>query len=111
MAVAAMKHMASNFAKLDIFEGVNFKRWQKKMLLAFQHECGVCANYSYSRGCHMRIKESLKAQDNDKPKGNIIVGPSVVNMVKHNNSTKYKGKRKHHDNTRADPNKKAKPTC
>ncbi|GJY41654.1 hypothetical protein Tco_0428924 [Tanacetum coccineum] len=31
MADAAMKHMASNFAKLDKFEGVNFRRWQKKM--------------------------------------------------------------------------------
>ncbi|GJW32217.1 hypothetical protein Tco_0052249 [Tanacetum coccineum] len=28
MVVAAMKHMASNFAK---FEGVDFRRWQKKM--------------------------------------------------------------------------------
>ncbi|GJV56068.1 zinc finger, CCHC-type containing protein [Tanacetum coccineum] len=28
---AAMKHMASNFAKLDKFEGVDFRRWQKKM--------------------------------------------------------------------------------
>ncbi|GKB25737.1 zinc finger, CCHC-type containing protein [Tanacetum coccineum] len=35
-------------------------------------------------------------------------------MVEHNNSSMYndnKGKRKHHDNTRANPNKKAKPTC
>ncbi|GJX67874.1 zinc finger, CCHC-type containing protein [Tanacetum coccineum] len=31
MDIAAMKHMASNFAKLDKFEGVNFRRWQKKM--------------------------------------------------------------------------------
>ncbi|GJX92096.1 hypothetical protein Tco_0345422 [Tanacetum coccineum] len=31
MAAATMKHMASNFAKLDKFEGVDFKRWQKKM--------------------------------------------------------------------------------
>ena len=31
MATAAMKHMASNFAKLDKFEGVDFRRWQKKM--------------------------------------------------------------------------------
>ncbi|GJW09641.1 zinc finger, CCHC-type containing protein [Tanacetum coccineum] len=30
MDAAAMKHMASNFAKLDKFEGVDFKRWQKK---------------------------------------------------------------------------------
>ncbi|GJR27955.1 hypothetical protein Tco_1104187 [Tanacetum coccineum] len=29
--VAAMKHMASNFAKLEKFEGVDFRRWQKKM--------------------------------------------------------------------------------
>ncbi|GJX56434.1 zinc finger, CCHC-type containing protein [Tanacetum coccineum] len=31
MAATAMKHMALNFAKLDKFEGVDFKRWQKKM--------------------------------------------------------------------------------
>nr|GEV59503.1 zinc finger, CCHC-type [Tanacetum cinerariifolium] len=31
MNVATMKHMASNFAKLDKFEGVDFRRWQKKM--------------------------------------------------------------------------------
>ncbi|GKB24409.1 hypothetical protein Tco_0863810 [Tanacetum coccineum] len=31
MAAAAMKHMASNFAKLDNFEGVDFRRWQKNM--------------------------------------------------------------------------------
>ncbi|GJT74555.1 zinc finger, CCHC-type containing protein [Tanacetum coccineum] len=31
MAVAAMKHMASTFSKLDKFEGVNFRRWLKKM--------------------------------------------------------------------------------
>nr|GEX00934.1 zinc finger, CCHC-type [Tanacetum cinerariifolium] len=38
---------------------------------------------------------------------------SIVNMVKHNNSSMYndnKGKRKHHD-TKADPNKKPKVTC
>nr|GEU30028.1 zinc finger, CCHC-type [Tanacetum cinerariifolium] len=54
------------------------------------------------------------ATDSDKPKGNNIVGPSVVNIVEHNNSFRYndnKGKRKHHDNTKADPNKKYKVTC
>ncbi|GKB17557.1 zinc finger, CCHC-type containing protein, partial [Tanacetum coccineum] len=30
-AATAMKHIASNFAKLDKFEGVDFRRWQKKM--------------------------------------------------------------------------------
>ncbi|GKA52317.1 zinc finger, CCHC-type containing protein [Tanacetum coccineum] len=65
-------------------------------------------------GSHLHIEESLGVQDNDKPKGNNVASPSVVNMVEHKNSSRYndnKGKRKHHDNTRADPNKKAKPTC
>ncbi|GJT60174.1 zinc finger, CCHC-type containing protein [Tanacetum coccineum] len=65
-------------------------------------------------GNHLRIKESLRMQDSDKPKGNNVVGPSFVNMVEHNNSSRYsdnKGKRKHHDNTKADPNKKSKVTC
>ncbi|GKC47244.1 zinc finger, CCHC-type containing protein [Tanacetum coccineum] len=62
-------------------------------------------------GSHLRIEESLRMQDSDKPKGNNVVGPSVVNIVEHNNSSRYnenKGKRKHHDNTKADPNKKSK---
>ncbi|GJT84365.1 zinc finger, CCHC-type containing protein [Tanacetum coccineum] len=64
-------------------------------------------------GSHLRIEKSLRAQDNDKPKGNNAAGPSVVNMVEHNNSSRYndnKGKHKHHDN-RANPNKKPKVTC
>nr|GEZ57217.1 zinc finger, CCHC-type [Tanacetum cinerariifolium] len=65
-------------------------------------------------GGHLCIEESLRMQDSDKPKGNNVVGPTVVNMVKHKNSSRYndnKGKRKHHDNTKADPNKKSKVTC
>ncbi|GJU35013.1 hypothetical protein Tco_1183367 [Tanacetum coccineum] len=31
ISIAAMKHMASNFAKYDKFEGLDFRRWQKKM--------------------------------------------------------------------------------
>ncbi|GJS28022.1 hypothetical protein Tco_0488642 [Tanacetum coccineum] len=61
-------------------------------------------------GSHLRIEESVRVQDSDKPKGNNVVGPSVVNMVKHNNSFRYNGnkvKRKHPD-TKADPNKKFK---
>ena len=26
-----MRHMAANFSKLEKFEGVDFRRWQKKM--------------------------------------------------------------------------------
>ncbi|GJW65201.1 zinc finger, CCHC-type containing protein [Tanacetum coccineum] len=192
---AVMKHMASNFAKLEKFEGVDFKRWQKKMhfLLSgmsvvyvlttpipedggdnptmeqvrmrakWDNDDYVCRglilngmsdslfdvyqNVETSKelwytleakymaedalnlkhtlkhlkeeltlielGSHMRIKESLRAQDNDKPKGNNVAGPSVVNKVERNNSSRYndnKGKRKHHD-TIVDPNKKPKVTC
>ncbi|GJS22014.1 zinc finger, CCHC-type containing protein [Tanacetum coccineum] len=184
---AVMKHMASNFAKLEKFEGVYFRRWQKKMnfllssmsvvyllttpmpedgglilngmfdsLFDIYHNVetskelwdtleakymaedassnkffvGNFTNYkmTWSRpvlehtkknwgnflintpswkdfkhtlkhlkdeltlvelGSHLRIEESLKAQDNDKLKGNNVAGPSVVNMVEHNNSTRY----------------------
>ncbi|GKC49707.1 zinc finger, CCHC-type containing protein [Tanacetum coccineum] len=64
-------------------------------------------------GSHLRIEKSPRAQDSDKPKGNNVAGHLVVNMVKHNNSSRYndnKGKRKHHD-TKVDPNKKPKVTC
>ncbi|GJV33669.1 hypothetical protein Tco_1394069 [Tanacetum coccineum] len=40
-------------------------------------------------GSHLRIEESLRAQDNDKPKGNNVAGPSVFNMVEHNNSSRH----------------------
>ncbi|GJS38074.1 zinc finger, CCHC-type containing protein [Tanacetum coccineum] len=40
-------------------------------------------------GRHLRIEESLRVQDNDKPKGNNVVGPLVVNMVEHKNSSRY----------------------
>nr|GFA56845.1 zinc finger, CCHC-type [Tanacetum cinerariifolium] len=65
-------------------------------------------------GSHLRIEESLRMQDSDKPKGNNVVGPLVVNMAEHNNFSKYndnKGKCKHHDSTKAILNKKSKVTC
>ncbi|GKE21148.1 hypothetical protein Tco_1432660, partial [Tanacetum coccineum] len=31
MDIAAIKHMASNFSKLDKFEGMDFRIWQKNM--------------------------------------------------------------------------------
>ncbi|GKE91953.1 hypothetical protein Tco_1573048 [Tanacetum coccineum] len=57
---------------------------------------------------HLCIEESLRVLDNDKPKRNNVAGPSIVNMMEHNNSFRYidnKGKRKHHD-TKADPKKR-----
>nr|GEW53285.1 zinc finger, CCHC-type [Tanacetum cinerariifolium] len=177
--------MASNFTTLESFEGVDFKRWQKKMhFLLFsmsvvyvlttpmpedgcdnptlnqvrrrakwENDDYVCKrlilngmsnflfdiyqNVETSKelwdtleakymvrmpqekltlvewGSHLRIEDSLMAQDNNKPKGNNVAGPLVVNMVEHNNSSIYndnKGKHKHHD-TKDDPNKKQKVTC
>ncbi|GJX06549.1 zinc finger, CCHC-type containing protein [Tanacetum coccineum] len=163
MDVAAMKHMASNFSKLDKFEGVDFRRWQKKMhfllssmsvvyvltthILDYgndaivdqlmkrakwdnddyvqrfnpqwftQHKMNMdeAIQVSYiieklppswndfkhtlkhlkekltlvELGSHLRIEESLRMQDSDKQKRNNVVGPSVVNMVEHNNSSRY----------------------
>nr|GEV89157.1 zinc finger, CCHC-type [Tanacetum cinerariifolium] len=119
---AAMKHMALNFAKLDKFEGVNSRRWQKKIhfLLSsmsvvyvlntpIPEYCGDVEtveqikkrakwdidDYVYrglilnELGSHLRIENSLRIQDSDKPKGNKVVGPLVVNMVEHNNSSTY----------------------
>nr|GEX00448.1 hypothetical protein [Tanacetum cinerariifolium] len=43
-------------------------------------------------GSYLCIKKSLRVQDSDKLKGNNVVGPSVVNMVEHNNSSRdFKG--------------------
>ncbi|GJU91905.1 zinc finger, CCHC-type containing protein [Tanacetum coccineum] len=63
---------------------------------------------------YLRIEESVRMQDSGKPKGNNVAGPLVVNMVEHKNSSKYndnQDKRKHHDYTKADPNKNSKVTC
>ncbi|GJR67185.1 zinc finger, CCHC-type containing protein [Tanacetum coccineum] len=186
MAIAAMKHMASNFAKLDKFEEVDFRRWQKKMhfLLSsmsvvyvlttpilddggddptveqvrkrakWDNDDYVCRglilngmsdplfdiyqnvesskelwdsleakymaedasskkffvnnfkNYKMTdsrpvleqynellgilgRFTQHKMNMDEAIQDSDKPKSNNVAGPSVVNMVEHNNSSKY----------------------
>ncbi|GKA30431.1 hypothetical protein Tco_0716736 [Tanacetum coccineum] len=113
MAVAAMKHMALNFAKLDKFEGVDFRRWKKKIhfLLSSMSVVYVLTTPMPEDGCddatvkqirkramwdiddyvyrglilkcmsdpfHLRIEESFRAQDSDKPKGNNVAGPQAV---------------------------------
>nr|GFA73057.1 zinc finger, CCHC-type [Tanacetum cinerariifolium] len=37
-------------------------------------------------GSHLRIEESLRVQDSDKPKGNNVAGPLVVNIVRNTKS-------------------------
>ncbi|GJW48597.1 putative RNA-directed DNA polymerase, eukaryota, reverse transcriptase zinc-binding domain protein [Tanacetum coccineum] len=170
MDVVAMKHIASNFAKLDKFEGVDVRRRQKKMRfllssmtvvyvlttlipdygddatvdqlrkrakmlnisknyripwrpniwlrmhqvrssLFTKHKMNMDESIQVSciidklppswkdfkhilkhlkeeltlveLGSHLRIEESFRAQDSDKPKGNIIVGPQL-NIVNDN---------------------------
>ncbi|KAL0411022.1 UNVERIFIED_CONTAM: hypothetical protein Slati_3691900 [Sesamum latifolium] len=64
-------------------------------------------------GSHLRIEESLRAQENDKPKGKDVAGSSSINMVEDCRATKIndrKGKRKVHDNKHDGSNKKSKPT-
>nr|GEY53289.1 zinc finger, CCHC-type [Tanacetum cinerariifolium] len=123
MDVASIKHMASTFAKLDKFKGVDFRRWQKKMhfLLSsmsvvyvltilipkdgenatvkqlrkrakWDNDDYICRGLIFSDfkhtlehlkeelnlielGSHLRIKESLRVQDNDKPKSNNAASP------------------------------------
>ncbi|GJR40765.1 zinc finger, CCHC-type containing protein [Tanacetum coccineum] len=146
-----MKHMTLNFAKLDKFEGVDFRRWQNKMHFLISSMSVVCVlttsiledgenatvdqisrrnkwendDYVYrglilnedasskkflvsciieklppflkdfkhtlkhnkeeltlvELGSHMRIEESLRAQDNDKPKGNNVIGPTESRVL------------------------------
>ncbi|GJV83947.1 zinc finger, CCHC-type containing protein [Tanacetum coccineum] len=92
MAAAAMKRMASNFAKLDKFEEVDFRRWQKKM------------HFLLSSISVVYVLTTLIPKDG----GDDATMEQIRKRAKYNDN---KGKRKHHDNTRADPNNKAKPTC
>ncbi|KAK4380792.1 Retrovirus-related Pol polyprotein from transposon TNT 1-94 [Sesamum angolense] len=65
-------------------------------------------------GSHLHIEESLRAQENDKPKGKDVVGSSSMNMVEDHRATKTndrKGKRKIHDNKHDGSSKKSKLTC
>ncbi|GJT10988.1 zinc finger, CCHC-type containing protein [Tanacetum coccineum] len=123
MVDAAMKHMALNFSKLDKFEGVDFRRWQKKMhfllfsmsvvyvpttlipeddenatmeqikkrnkpvIEQYNELLGILGRFTQHK---MNIDEAIKQSsvDSDKLKGNNVVGPLVVNMVEHNNSSR-----------------------
>ncbi|GJT70220.1 hypothetical protein Tco_1029506 [Tanacetum coccineum] len=118
MVVAAMKHMASNFDKVDKFERVDFRRRHKKMhfLLSSMSVVYVLTTPipEYGENATMElIKKRNKWDnddyDNDKPKSNN--GPSVVSMMKHKNSFRNNNKGKHkHQDTKADPKKRSKVT-
>nr|GEW76849.1 hypothetical protein [Tanacetum cinerariifolium] len=94
MDAAAMKHMASNFAKLDKFKRMDFRRWQKKMhfLISSMSVVYILTTPIPKDGGDdvtvEQIRKRAKVQDTDKPKGNNVAGPSVVNIVEHNNSSR-----------------------
>nr|GEY63307.1 zinc finger, CCHC-type [Tanacetum cinerariifolium] len=98
MAAVAMKHIASNFAKLDKIEGVNFRRWQNKMHFLLSSMSVVYV-----------LTTPISDDGGDDPTvEQVRKSASGTMMTMYNNN---KGKRKHHDNIRTDPNKKEKPTC
>ncbi|GJY77199.1 hypothetical protein Tco_0482315 [Tanacetum coccineum] len=102
---AAMKHIASNFAKLEKFEGVDFRRWQKKMYFFLSIMSVVYVLTTLIQRMVVRIQLSNKLGKglnrtmmimsaevySSMPKGNNVVGPLVVNMVEHNNSSRKPG--------------------
>nr|GEX88512.1 zinc finger, CCHC-type [Tanacetum cinerariifolium] len=107
--VAAMKHIALNFAMLEKFEGMDFRRWPKKMHFLLSSMSVVYV-----------LTTSMPEDDGDNPSveqvrrrakwNNDDYVCRVVNMMEYNNSSRYndnKGKCKHRD-TKADPNKKPK---
>ncbi|GJZ38848.1 zinc finger, CCHC-type containing protein [Tanacetum coccineum] len=103
------KYMAEDASskKFLISNFTNYKMTDSRPIMEYYNELlGILVS-------HLRIEESLRVQDSDKPKGNNFAGLSVVNIVEHNNSFMYndnKGKRKHYD-TKSDPNKNSKVTC
>nr|GEV21960.1 zinc finger, CCHC-type [Tanacetum cinerariifolium] len=133
---AAIKHMASNFAKLEKFKGVDFQRWKKKMmhfLLSSMSVVYVMTTPMPEDGGDNstveQVKQRAKWDNNDYVcRGLILNGMSnpcliftrLLKLPKNygipwrpNIWLRYndnKGKRKH-QNTKDDPNKKPKMTC
>ncbi|GJZ26269.1 zinc finger, CCHC-type containing protein [Tanacetum coccineum] len=112
MAAATMKYMALNFSKLDKFKGVDFQRWLKKMhflLLSISvvyvlttpmpedggDDCKLLETEIREEGFQVGQRYDLccrgfNLMDSDQaPKmATNVAGPSVVNMVEHNNSSR-----------------------
>ncbi|GJW26530.1 zinc finger, CCHC-type containing protein [Tanacetum coccineum] len=64
---AAIKHMASNFAKLDKFEGVDFRIWQKKMhfLLSSMSVVYVLTTPILEDGNNATMEQTRKRNNDD----------------------------------------------
>ncbi|GJW40237.1 hypothetical protein Tco_0066082 [Tanacetum coccineum] len=73
-----------------VLKGVETLEMSEEDAFCFKHECDIIVLLLlFPEGIHLRIKESLRMQDSDKTKGNNVAGPSVFNMVEHNNSSRY----------------------
>nr|GEV28772.1 zinc finger, CCHC-type [Tanacetum cinerariifolium] len=99
---SSKKFLVSNF--------INYKMTDLKPVMKQYNELlGTLRIYTqHKMNMDEATQESLRVQDNDKPNGNNVAGPSVMNMMEYNNSFRYndnKGKRKHQD-TKAVPNKR-----
>ncbi|GJT47957.1 zinc finger, CCHC-type containing protein [Tanacetum coccineum] len=99
---SSKKFLVSNFTNYRIIDS-------RPVMEQYNELLGILGRFTQ----HKMIMDEV-IQDSDKPKSNNIVGPSIINGVEHNNSSRYndnKGKHKYHDNIMVAPNKKAKPTC
>ncbi|GJW24656.1 hypothetical protein Tco_0038467 [Tanacetum coccineum] len=68
---SSKKFLVSNFTK--------YKMTDSRPVLEQYNEL-LGGIYLVELDSHLRIEESFRAQDNDKPKGNNVDGPSVINM-------------------------------
>ncbi|GJS91286.1 zinc finger, CCHC-type containing protein [Tanacetum coccineum] len=93
------KYMAKDASstKFIVSNFINYKMTDSRLVLEQYNELLEDFNahlniqeelYLIELGNHLRIKESLRVQDSDKPKGNKVASPLVVNMVEHNNSSR-----------------------
>nr|GEV28898.1 caffeic acid 3-O-methyltransferase-like [Tanacetum cinerariifolium] len=77
-----VKYMAEDASSKKFFVSnfTNYKMTNSRPVLEQYNELfGILES-------HLRIEESLRVHDSDNPKGNNVVGPSVINMVEHNSS-------------------------
>ncbi|GJX02032.1 retrovirus-related pol polyprotein from transposon TNT 1-94 [Tanacetum coccineum] len=141
MAATAMKYMASNFSKLDKFEGVDFRRLQKKMhfLLSSMSVVYVLITPILEDELWDSLEPKYMVEDASSKKylisnfTNYKMTDSRPVMKQYNELLDFKHTMKHlneeltlvelgshlrieeslgvRDNTEADPNKKPKVTC
>ncbi|GJR66186.1 zinc finger, CCHC-type containing protein [Tanacetum coccineum] len=75
---SSKKFLVSNFT--------NYKMtYSRPVLEQYNELLGILGGFTQHK---MNMDEAIQVQDSDKPKSNNVVGPSVVNMVEHNNSTR-----------------------